>query len=152
MSNPWDTDPKDTAALRSWLTRWQELIRAVDFVPARPMFDPHVLGFGTYADIVEGQQTLEYQQWRKIWPTMDEYAWSLDRMRCATSADGSMAVTAVPWTSTGYDEKGGTFPRNGRCTIAFRRAEDGEWKGIHTHLSLNRGTPTASHGNKPARS
>jgi len=29
---------------------------------------------------------------------------------------------------------------------------DGVWLGVHTHLSLNRGVPQASFGNRPVKS
>ena len=38
----------------------------------------------------------------------------------------------------------------GRATLVFHR-QNGAWLGIHSHLSLNRGVPQASHGNRPVK-
>ncbi len=48
---------------------------------------------------------------------------------------GDRAWIAAPWTSRGTRADGTTFPRPGRCTIAFER-RDGRWLAVHTHFSL----------------
>ena len=42
------------------------------------------------------------------------------------------------------------FDRPGRATLIFHH-QNGKWLGIHSHLSLNRGVPQASHGNRPVK-
>lgn len=66
------------------------------------------------------------------------------------SDDQSMAVVIAPWTSTGFHQDGSRFDRPGRATIVFHRSGEG-WLGVHSHLSLNRGVPQASHGNRPVK-
>jgi hypothetical protein len=56
----------------------------------------------------------------------------------------------APWTSTGFHVDGSRFDRPGRATIVFHR-HDGRWLGVHSHLSLNRGVPQSSHGNRPVK-
>ena len=43
------------------------------------------------------------------------------------------------------------FDRPGRATMVFHK-RNGTWLGVHTHLSLNRGVPQASYGNRPVKS
>ena len=42
---------------------------------------------------------------------------------------------------------GKPFPRPGRATLVFSRNADG-WLCTHSHMSLNRGVPQASHANR----
>src|SRR5205823_11254306 len=57
----------------------------------------------------------------------------LDRARGAVAGDrGWIAAT---WDSLGTLPDGGTFPRPGRCTLAFERRH-GRWLATHTHFSL----------------
>lgn len=153
MSWNWNADPADTASVRAWLATWQGLVQTVDFVPARDLIDERVVGFGTKADVVEGRDNLETNQWRGVWPTIEEFGWDLDGMRVGVSPDRLMAFLITTFTSTGFNEDGSTFSRGGRTTVILSRdALDASWQGVHTHLSLNAGTPGKSHGNRPTRS
>ena len=51
------------------------------------------------------------------------------------------------WTSTGFHEDGTPFHRPGRATVILER-RDGQWLSVHTHFSLNPGTPPRTHGPK----
>ena len=52
----------------------------------------------------------------------------------------------VKHTIVKYD--GETFERTGRATVTLKRDNfNTNWKGIHTHFSLNRGIPQQSFGN-----
>jgi ketosteroid isomerase-like protein len=42
------------------------------------------------------------------------------------------------------------FPRPGRATMVFSGNADG-WLCTHSHMSLNRGVPQASHANRPVK-
>lgn len=137
----------DHQSLVAFFDRWSELVQAVDFATAREMFDDRLVGFGTYADIVVGRDTVIAGQWMKVWPTIADFRFRTESLHADVSPDRLMATAAVPWTSTGFRQDGTSFARNGRATVTFRRdAVDAPWRGIHTHLSLNRGTPDQSYG------
>ncbi len=54
----------DETAIADWFAAWDKLFDGVDFVPARELFDPCVIGFGTRMDTVKGLDLLERDQWR----------------------------------------------------------------------------------------
>ena len=148
---PLAATPEDTRFFHDWLDRFARMVRDVDYAPARPMFDDAVLAFGTHMDIVEGLGPYERQQWHSVWPTIDGFAFRLDLVRIGLSDDRSMAFVMAPWTSTGYHRDGSAYPRPGRATLVFGR-RGGAWKVIHSHMSLNPGTPGPSHKAKPPKS
>ncbi|MBI3637372.1 MAG: nuclear transport factor 2 family protein [Candidatus Rokubacteria bacterium] len=129
--------PDPIAPLRAWLTAWQERVRAVDFAGGRALCAPDVFGFGTYAEFVDGLDAVEAGQWRHIWSTIRDFTIDAERARGAIAGD--RAWVAAMWTSRGTRPDGSTFPRPGRCTVAFER-RDGRWLAVHTHFSL---TPSA---------
>ena len=73
-----------------------------------------------------------------------------DGTRILASPDGGMATVIAPWTSTGYHPDGTPFPRPGRATMVFARGGQG-WLCVHSHMSLNRGVPQASHADRPIK-
>ena len=153
MSTAWSTPAEDVEALRRWFDDWGTFVAAVDFVPARALFEESVAGFGTRMDVVEGLDRLEADQWRRVWPTIEDFVFRTDQLKAQVSPDRRMAIGLCPWTSTGRHQSGDPFERPGRATVAFARAStDAPWKGIHTHISLNPGTPQRSYGDRPARS
>lgn len=140
---------QDTAAIRDWFATWGEFVAAVDFESARPLFDPDVIGFGTFMDTVTGLDNLEQRQWRSIWPTIRDFRFNLDSLKCVVSEDRLLAVAAITWSSTGIGEDGVHFDRPGRATVGLVRAATGApWRGMHTHFSLNPGTPQTSYGDR----
>ncbi|MEX2455599.1 MAG: nuclear transport factor 2 family protein [Rhodospirillaceae bacterium] len=140
---------EDEGRIADWFSAWDRLVDAVDFVPARALFDPGVVGFGTRMDTVVGLEALERDQWRRVWPTITGFRFDLDTLVCQTSPDRLQGVGIVVWHSTGYHADGTAFDRPGRATVVFRRgAADEPWKGVHTHISLNPGTPQVSHGKR----
>lgn len=147
------TDRADIDTIADWIQRWGPLVASVDFVPARELFDPAVVGFGTFQDHVHGVAGLEANQWRRVWPTIEDFRFNTDTMVAEVSPDRLMAYAAILWTSTGLAEGGARFDRPGRCTVVLRRVTvDAPWLGIHTHFSLARGVPQLSHGQRKPRS
>jgi ketosteroid isomerase-like protein len=147
------TDRADIDTIAGWFQRWGPLVASVDFVPARDLFDPQVVGFGTFQDHVRGVAGLETDQWRRVWPTIEEFRFATETMVAEVSPDRLMAYAAILWTSTGLAEDGTRFDRPGRCTVVLRRAAPGApWLGIHTHFSLARGVPQRSHGQREPKS
>ena len=140
-------DTVDIASVADWFTRWGTLVAAVDFVPARALFDDDVVGFGTFQDHVYGQAALEAEQWRRVWPTIEDFSFDVDSLVAGVSPDRLLAHAAILWGSTGIAEDGSRFERPGRCTAVLRRANvDAPWQGVHTHFSLSRGVPQKSYG------
>ena len=145
-------DADDVTALKAWFARWDRLVDAVDFTAARRLFHDDVVGFGTHRDVVRGLDALERLQWRSVWPTIDGFRFALETLHAIVSPDRLQATAILTWASTGYQQDGATFPRNGRATVVFtRRQADEDWRAIHTHMSLNPGTPSRSYGDKPER-
>jgi ketosteroid isomerase-like protein len=146
-------DPRDLALIRDWFRRLAEHVRAVDFVPARPLFAEDFIAFGTYGDLMQGRDLAEKNQWRKVWPTIDGFTWRLDGVQAVVSPDRLHATGMAVWDSTGYRPDGSPFERLGRATVTFAREKIGDpWVATHTHMSLFRGTPEVSHGKKPLKS
>lgn len=139
--------PEQHAEIKAWFDEWSGYVAAVDFVSARRLFHPEVVGFGTYMEYVRGLEALEQQQWRSIWGTISDFHFATEHLICGVSSDGLQAWGITPWTSTGYHEDGTSYDRPGRATVLFvRESIDAAWLGIHTHISLSPGTPQRSHG------
>lgn len=153
MSFTWNVPEEDYDAIRQWFAEWSVNVAEVDFAPARALFEDNVAGFGTHLDVVEGLAGLENGQWRSVWPTIEDFSFVLPSLKVAISPDRRLAVGIITFSSTGIDASGHRFNRPGRATVAFARGRrNARWKGIHTHVSLNPGTPAPSHGNRPAKS
>ncbi len=152
MTYRFNASPEDQAQMRAWLEHWEEQIHALDFATARQGFDEGIASFGTHADIVIGLDQLENGQWRKVWPTIDEFRWRTEQLRSGVSSDRLLGFSIIPWSSIGFHADGTAYDRLGRATILFSRGKATEsWRAIHTHISLNPGTPAPSHGNKAAK-
>ncbi|WP_035829745.1 hypothetical protein [Kaistia adipata] len=142
----------DLADIRRWFTELSGYVRAVDFVPARQLVIDDFISFGTFTDFMVGREVAETTQWRKVWPTVDGFTFR-DDIRALVSPDRLFAVGLAVFDSTGYHEDGSTFTRAGRATVSFiRKSVEEPWVSNHSHMSLFRGTPATSHGDKPAKS
>ncbi len=143
----------DHDSIAAWFDRWSGLVAAVDFAPARALFADDVVAFGTFQHHLRGLDALEAEQWRQVWPTIEDFRFETDTLVSEISPDRMMAYGAIMWSSTGLAEDGSRFERPGRCTVVLRRAAvDAPWLGIHTHFSLGRGVPQKSHGKRPPSS
>jgi ketosteroid isomerase-like protein len=118
--------------------------------PARPLFHPDVLAFGTHNDVISGIDQWVATQWDNVWPKTADFRFVLEQISVLASADHMIATVVAPWTSTGYHPDGKPFPRPGPRHPGFSRTTDG-WLCIHSHMSLNRGVPQASHANRPVK-
>ena len=144
--------PTADAATRAYFTNWLETfagyVRAVDYASARPLFHPDVLAFGTHRDVIPGLEAWIATQWDNVWPKTTDFTFDIAGTHIL--ADDSMAVCVTPWTSTGYHPDGTKFDRPGRATMVFSKDGDG-WVCVHSHMSLNRGVPQASHADRPVK-
>jgi ketosteroid isomerase-like protein len=146
--------PVANEELRDFFLRWLEtfsgFVRDVDYASARPLFHKDILAFGTHRDVLPGLEAWINTQWDNVWPRTDDFRFDLTETRVLASGDGSMAVVIAPWSSTGFHPDGERFDRPGRATMVFHKV-GGTWMGVHSHLSLNRGVPQTSHGNRPVK-
>ena len=131
-----------------WLETFSGYVRNVDYASARPLFHPQILAFGTHRDVLPDREAWIALQWDNVWPRTDDFRFDLANTHVL--ADGALAVVVAPWTSTGFHPDGTKFDRPGRATMVFHRDGD-RWIGVHTHLSLNRGVPQTSHGDRPIK-
>jgi ketosteroid isomerase-like protein len=143
-------NPELTQFFRQWLETFAFYVREVDYASARPLFHPDVLAFGTHNDVIPGLDQWVATQWDNVWPKTTDFRFVLEQTSVLASPDGRMAIVIAPWTSTGYHPDGQPFPRPGRATMVFSRNADG-WLCTHSHMSLNRGVPQASHANRPVK-
>lgn len=138
-----------TATLRDWLDRFAGHVRSVDYAAARPFWHEDIVIFGTFEELVRSRSAWQATQWDNVWPRTADFAFDLPNTLVMASPDGALAVTIAPWTSTGFSADGTPFPRPGRATITLAKQPDGSWLGVHSHMSLGRGVPQDSHGNRP---
>lgn len=125
-------------------------MREVDYASARPLFHPDVLAFGTHRDVIPGLEAWIATQWDNVWPRTADFRFALAATRVLEADDGSMAVVVAPFGSTGFHPDGTSFDRPGRASMVFHRV-DGGWTCVHSHMSLNRGVPQASHADRPVK-
>jgi len=152
MTFTWNVPEDEFNAIRQWFAEWSVNVAELDFGTARDLFEDNVAGFGTHMDVVEGLDALENGQWRSVWPTIEDFSFLLPSLKVAISPDLRMAVGIIAFSSTGIGDDGNRFSRPGRATVAFARSRrNAKWKGVHTHVSLNPGTPSPSHGKRPAK-
>ena len=144
--------PLADAAVRAEILDWLEVfagfVREVDYASARPMWHPDLLAFGTYSDVIQGLETAIATQWDNVWPKTADFAFDLAGTHVL--AEGGMAVAVVPWTSSGFHQDGSRFDRPGWASMVFARGEGG-WRCVHSHMSLNRGVPQASHATRAVK-
>ena len=138
-------------AAREWFRRLSEACTSVDYEAGRRIFASDVASFGTKADIVTGLDPLQRNQWEGIWPNIADFRVDLESV--VGGGSGNTAWGIATWTSTGFHEDGTSFHRPGRATVVLERrkthaAPDGEWLAVHTHFSLNPGTPQRTFGRK----
>ena len=143
--------PDDLAGVKAWFDSLSAHVREVDFISARPIFAPDMIAFGTFTDFMTGRDVAEQQQWRNVWPHIDEFRFRSD-IRAIVSPDRLQAVGMAIFDSTGYRQDGTSYDRPGRATVVFVRDSVGAtWLAQHTHLSLFRDVPTRSFKSKPEK-
>jgi ketosteroid isomerase-like protein len=143
---------EDRRSVAEWYDRWSGLVAAVDFKPARAMFADDAIAFGSKVEVVTSQAQLEAEQWRSVWPSIEDFRFDTATLEVVTSPDRLMAMGALIFRSTGLHPDGKTFGRNGRATVTLMRASIGApWVCTHSHISLKPGTPAISHGKRPEK-
>ena len=142
-----DANNTDHISIALWFQVWEKQVQNKDFEAAKKLFENDVVSFGTWMNVVEGLDKLYSDQWKNIWPTIDNFKFVTNTLFIQISPDRLLANSILVWNSTGYKKNGNSFKRNGRATVVLKRSNlDNSWKGIHTHFSLNRGIPQESFG------
>ena len=143
---------EDRRSVADWLARWGDLVAEVNFKAVRPMFAEDAIAFGSRVEMMTSQTQLEAEQWRMVWPSIEDYRYDLATLEVVMSPDRLMAMGAVIFRSTGLHADGKKFERNGRATITLMRPSvDATWICTHSHVSLKPGTPGISHGKRHER-
>ena len=93
----------------------------MDFTRVRDMFVEDAVAFGSKVEMVTTLDVLEAEQWRAVWPTMEDYRYDLATLEVIVSPDRLMAVGAAIFRSTGFHEDGSRFERPGRVTASLMR-------------------------------
>ena len=150
MSELPEAPPEIRDFFHRWLETFSSYVRDVDYASAKPLFHEDILAFGTHRDVLPSLEAWVNSQWDNVWPKTDDFRFDLGATHVLAADDGSLAVVVAPWTSTGFHPDGTRFDRPGRATIVFHKV-GGTWLGVHSHLSLNRGVPQTSHGNRPVK-
>ena len=142
-----DKNNIDHISIGLWFQVWEKQVQNKDFESAKNLFENDVVSFGTWMNVVEGLDKLYSDQWKNIWPTINNFKFVSNTLFIQISPDRLLANSILVWNSTGYKKNGNSFKRNGRATVVLKRSNlDNSWKGIHTHFSLNRGIPQESFG------
>lgn len=139
------------AEIHAWLADFAACVRAVDYAGAYRFWHDDIVIFGTYQELVKSRQAWTDTQWDNVWPRTADFAFDLANTEVLASPDGQMVVAITPWTSTGFHPDGSAFPRPGRATIILARQPDGRWLGVHSHMSLGKGVPQDSHGQRAVK-
>jgi len=121
------------AIAREFLLQMQACVRTVDYERLRPLFAEGVVAFGTFAQVVVGRDRLEQEQWRNVWPTIQNFTFKLDDLHCLGTSEAICVV--VPWTSLGRSPDGAPFDRPGRATLMLSPSGD-RYVATHSHFSL----------------
>jgi ketosteroid isomerase-like protein len=144
---------EDRRSVADWYERWSGYVAAVDFMPARELFAEDAIAFGTKVEMMASQPQLEREQWRSVWPSIEDFRFDTSTLQVVMSPDRLMAMGALIFRSTGLHPDGQKFERNGRSTVTLMRTAVGaSWICTHSHISLKPGTPGISHGKRPPRS
>jgi ketosteroid isomerase-like protein len=143
---------EDRRSVADWYARWGEYVADVNFKPVRTMFAEDAIAFGSKVEMMTSQQQLEREQWRAVWPSVEDYRFDPSTLEVVTSPDRLMAMGALIFRSTGLHADGAKFERNGRATVTLMRDSVGApWLCTHSHISLKPGTPGVSHGKRPEK-
>src|SRR4029077_10202943 len=126
---------QDSRAGAEGIAHWGDLVADVNFKASRPLFAEDAVAFGSKVEMMTSQAQLETEQWRAIWPTIEDYRYDLSTLEVVTSPDRLMAMGAVIFRSTGLHADGKTFERNGRATVTLMRCAIGSpWICTHSHV------------------
>ena len=148
MTSKLNTNNEDYTSIKLWYSEWENYVQNKNYSSAMNLFNNDVISFGTWMDVVQGLDQLQLNQWKNIWPTIGKFRFLTDTLLIQSLPDKLFANSIIIWDSIGYKKDGNSFERTGRATVTLKRDNfNTNWKGIHTHFSLNRGVSQQSFGN-----
>ena len=143
---------EDRRSVAEWYDRWGGFVADVNFKASRPLFAEDAVAFGSKVEMMTSQAQLEAEQWRAVWPSIEDYRFDTSTLEVIMSPHRLMAMGACIFRSTGLHPDGKKFERNGRATVTLMRTAAGApWICTHSHISLKPGTPRMSHGKRPEK-
>src|SRR5687768_880513 len=78
---------EDRRSIAAWFENWARLVAAVDFKRVREMFAEDAIAFGSKVEMMTSREALEREQWRAVWPTMEDYRYDIDTLKIVISPD-----------------------------------------------------------------
>lgn len=120
--------------LEHWLHNFADAVRNQDFAAGKALFHQDVVSFGTVCVRSDSLNNLVDRQWKVIWTSTKWF--NFDYASALAAVEANQAVIISNWYSTGFDRQGKAFQRQGRSSIVLKQ-DEGQWKAIHTHLSIN---------------
>jgi ketosteroid isomerase-like protein len=120
----------------NWLKRFEKCVRDRDFSGARRLFSAKVIGFGSIAPHTHDLDHLEAEQWRQVWPNIENFTFELEELSVFGSEEKGLMALVLPWSSVGIAPDGSRFDRPGRATLLIERGSDGSWYCVHSHYSV----------------
>lgn len=139
----------DRASIREFFRHWGELVCAVDIKRARALYTEDVIAFGSLGKMMTTRAALENEQWRALWPTVEDHRHDPETLEIIVSPDRLMTMGATFLRSIGIGRDGMKFERIGRVTATLMRPDVTAPSLItHSHVSLVPGTPAPSYGKR----
>lgn len=126
-----------------WLKTFEQCVQDENYLAARALFHPDCYCFGSKAKRTFSLEDLIENQWKKIWPNIQDFCFDFELLQYRVSESEDLATVVCPWHSVGFHADGRSYPRDGRVTLIFLKdPTHRRWLAYHTHYSLNPGTPT----------
>lgn len=126
-----------TQPILNWLKSFESYIKSRQFDEAKALFCEDTHAFGTWTFSMENLDELYNKQWNQIWDKIQDFSFDWQQVDLYTDPSGSSAHIAARWTTQAIDKDSNkTFKRPGRATL-FLVNRNGEWKGRHSHFSLD---------------
>ena len=143
---------EDRRSIADWIGHWGDLVAEVNFKASRPLFAEDAVAFGSKVEMMTSQAQLEAEQWRAIWPSIEDYLYDLSTLeldRVAGPADGGRhGDLPLHRPARRRQEIRAQRPRHRHL---IRDTVSAPWICTHSHVSLKPGTPSPSHGKRPEK-
>ena len=118
---------EDRRSVKDWYDRWSGYVADVNFKAARPTFAEDAIAFGSKVEMVASQEALERDQWRAVWPSIEDYRFDTSTLEVIMSPDRLMAMGASIFRSTGIHKDGSKFERNEFTGFEIQPTLRGRW-------------------------
>ena len=78
---------EDRRSVKEWYDRWSGYVADVNFTAARPTFAEDAIAFGSKVEVMTSQAQLEAEQWRSVWPSIENYRFDTSTLELIMSPD-----------------------------------------------------------------